>query len=118
MPIKFQQKHFHRLYLAGPITGVPDYKERFRLADGDKVRIITKGGDIVNAIPDTVTMECYVRGATMEDIVMVNKKVNRAFAGAAAAMGAQVALWDNLFFLTFLAEYAPAKERRSAQKFI
>ena len=24
----------------------PDYKERFRLADGDKVRIITKGGEV------------------------------------------------------------------------
>lgn len=35
MPIKIQQKHFHRLYLAGPITGVPDYKERFAEAERD-----------------------------------------------------------------------------------
>ena len=35
MPIKTQQKHFHRLYLAGPITGVPDYKERFAEAERD-----------------------------------------------------------------------------------
>ena len=35
MPIKFQQKHFHRLYLAGPITDVPDYKERFAEAERD-----------------------------------------------------------------------------------
>ena len=35
MPIKFQQKHFHRLYLAGPIPGVPDYKERFAEAERD-----------------------------------------------------------------------------------
>jgi len=56
--------------------------------------IITKGGDIVNAIPDTVTMECYVRGATMEDIVTVNEKVNRALAASAAAMGAKVHLRD------------------------
>ena len=56
--------------------------------------IITAGGVAVNAIPDTVKMESYVRGATMEDIVEVNRKVNRATAAAAAAMGAKVHLRD------------------------
>lgn len=56
--------------------------------------IITHGGDAVNAIPDTVTMESYVRGATMGEILKVNKKINRAFAASAAAMGANVHICD------------------------
>lgn len=56
--------------------------------------IITSGGDSVNAIPDLVTMESYVRGADMEAIVEANQKVNRAIAASAAAMGANVRLED------------------------
>ena len=56
--------------------------------------IITAGGDAVNAIPDTVKIESYVRGATMEQIVEVNRKVNRAMAASAAAIGAKVHLQD------------------------
>lgn len=56
--------------------------------------IITAGGDSVNAIPDKVVMESYVRGATMDAIVDTNRKVNRAVAASAAAMGANVRLVD------------------------
>lgn len=56
--------------------------------------IITAGGDSVNAIPDKVCMESYVRGATMDAIVHANQKVNRAVAASAAAMGANVRLQD------------------------
>ena len=56
--------------------------------------IITHGGDIVNAIPDNVTLEAYIRGADMQQIVAVNKKVNRALAASAAAMGAKVHIRD------------------------
>lgn len=56
--------------------------------------IITAGGDAVNAIPDTVKIESYVRGASMEQIVEVNRKVNRALAASAAALGAKVHLQD------------------------
>ena len=56
--------------------------------------IITHGGDAVNAIPETVTMESYVRGASMQEIVKVNKKINRAMAASAAAIGAKLHLRD------------------------
>jgi len=56
--------------------------------------IITAGGDAVNAVPDTVRLESYVRGATVEDIMQVNRKVNRALAATAAAMGGNVQLLD------------------------
>ena len=65
--------------------------------DNDHIRfhpIITNGGDAVNAIPDRVTVESYIRGASMEALAKENKKVNRAFAGAAASMGCGLQLWD------------------------
>ena len=70
---------------------------RETFVDNNHIRfhpIITHGGDAVNAIPDKVTMESYVRGASMENILEANKKINRAFAAAAAAMGAKVHLRD------------------------
>ncbi len=70
-------------------------RETFR--DSDHIRfhpIITAGGDAVNAIPDRVSVESYLRAADMAAIAKENKKVNRAFAGAAAAMGCRVQLWD------------------------
>ena len=66
--------------------------------DADCVRfhpIITQGGDAVNAIPDRVVAESYLRASSLEAMVRENLKVNRAFAGGAAAMGAQVRLWDH-----------------------
>ena len=56
--------------------------------------IITAGGSAVNAIPETVSMESYVRGATLDSIVAANSKVNRALAASALAMGANVEISD------------------------
>lgn len=70
-------------------------RETFRDEDHIRVHpIITKGGTAVNAIPSDVRMESYVRGASMEAILKANKRVNRALAASAAAMGAQVRLED------------------------
>ena len=66
--------------------------------DADHIRfhpIITKGGDSANTIPDRVVIESALRASSMEAMRRENLKVNRAFAGAAAAMGAQVHLWDH-----------------------
>lgn len=56
--------------------------------------IITNGGDMLNAIPDRVCMESKVRGATMKEVAEVNRKINRALAASAAAVGAKVHLRD------------------------
>ncbi|MBQ7761184.1 MAG: amidohydrolase [Clostridia bacterium] len=56
--------------------------------------IITHGGEVVNAIPETVTIESFVRGATFEAIMRENKKINRALCGAAVSMGANVEIED------------------------
>lgn len=48
----------------------------------------------VNIIPDRLEIESYVRGASQEAMSRENRKLNRALAGAALAMGAQVELHD------------------------
>lgn len=84
------------LYAANnALNAINALRETFK--DDSHIRvhpIITAGGVAANAIPDVVKLESYVRGATMEDIVEVNRKVNRAIAASAAAMGAKVHLRD------------------------
>ena len=65
--------------------------------DNDHIRfhpIITAGGSAVNAIPDRVMMESYVRGASMNAIMQENEKINRALVGSAAAIGCRIHLTD------------------------
>lgn len=70
-------------------------RETFRETDYIRFHpIITEGGQMVNAIPDHVTLESYVRGASLEAIERENQKINRALAAGAAALGAQVLLGD------------------------
>ena len=72
-----------------------DLRETFR--DHEHLRlhpVMRDGGGAVNNIPETVTVESYIRGATMEAIKRENVKINRALVGAALALGAQVELHD------------------------
>lgn len=56
--------------------------------------IITRGGQAVNAIPDEVHIESYVRGASLDDIREANIRINRALAASAASLGARIELQD------------------------
>lgn len=56
--------------------------------------IITSGGSAANAIPDLVKMDTYVRAASFETMLEINKKIDRALAASAAAMGANVRITD------------------------
>lgn len=77
------------------LNAINALRETFQDANHVRVHpIITAGGKAVNAIPDEVRLESYVRGATMESIIDANRKVNRALAASAAAMGAKVCLRD------------------------
>lgn len=65
--------------------------------DGDSIRfhpIMMGVNCAVNIIPDEMRIESYVRARTIEAIVRENKKINRALAGGALAMGAGVELRD------------------------
>ena len=89
-------KGINALYAANlALNAINALRETFQ--DGDHIRvhpIITAGGASVNAIPDKVTIESYVRGANMTAIASASEKVNRACAGCAAAMGAKVTIND------------------------
>jgi len=89
-------KGINALYAASlGMNAINALRETFRDEDHIRVHpIITNGGTVVNAIPEKVTMESYIRGATLEAILEANEKVNRAIAASAASMGAQVLLKD------------------------
>ncbi len=64
-------------------------RETFR--DEDHVRvhpIITKGGDLVNVIPNDVVLETLVRGKTLEAFADASEKTDRSFKAGALALGA------------------------------
>jgi len=72
------------------MTAVNYQRETF--LDKDAIRIhpiITKGGDLVNVVPDDVRLETYIRGASVEAILAANEKVDRAFEAGGYAVGAQ-----------------------------
>ncbi len=77
------------------LNAINAIRETFREQDIVRVHpIVTHGGEVVNTIPDTVTLESYVRGATFDAIVNSNKKVNRALCGAALSLGANIEIID------------------------
>ena len=78
------------------LNAVNAIRETF--AEKDLIRvhpIITRGGDMVNAIPETVELESYVRGASFDAIRRANKKVDQALIGAAVSLGVNIEIIDN-----------------------
>ncbi|MCL2857741.1 MAG: amidohydrolase [Oscillospiraceae bacterium] len=72
------------------LMAVDAQRETFQDKDSIRVHpVITKGGDLVNVVPDDVRIETYVRGNNLEAIVDAEKKVDRAFMAGAAAVGAE-----------------------------
>ena len=77
------------------LNAVNALRETFREADSIRVHpIVTAGGSMVNAIPDTVRLESYVRGRSFDAITRENTKINRALCGAALSLGANVEIID------------------------
>lgn len=73
------------------LLGINCLRETFKEADTVRVHpIITKGGDLVNNVPDDVRIETYVRGKTMEAINKTNAKVDNALRAGGLAIGAKV----------------------------
>lgn len=77
------------------LSGIHAQRETF--PDKERIRvhpIITKGGDLVNIVPDDVQLESYIRGLTVEGIRDANVKVNRALQAGAMAVGAEVKITE------------------------
>lgn len=87
-------KGVNALYAASQaLTAINALRETFRDEDHIRVHpIMPAGGAAVNIIPDTAVLESFVRGADMDSILAVKKKVDRAIAGSAAAIGAGVTI--------------------------
>lgn len=82
------------------ILGIHSNRDTF--TEEERIRIhpiITKGGDVVNTVPDEVEMEMQVRGATTNAIAKANDVVNRAAQGAAQMIGANVETEDIIGYL-------------------
>ncbi len=82
------------------ILGIHSNRDTFR--EEEKIRIhpiITKGGDVVNTVPDEVEMEVQVRGATQEAIAKASDVVNRAAQGACQMIGANLYTEDIVGYL-------------------
>jgi amidohydrolase len=73
------------------LASINAQRETFK--DEDTVRIhpiLTRGGDLVNVIPNDVRFETMVRGKTAEAIEDAGRKVDRALRAGAVALGAKV----------------------------
>jgi metal-dependent amidase/aminoacylase/carboxypeptidase family protein len=85
-------KGINALYAAHvALAGINAVRETFR--DEDHVRvhpIITRGGDIVSAIPADVRLETFVRGGSVEAIEDAHRKVDRALKAGTLALGARL----------------------------
>jgi metal-dependent amidase/aminoacylase/carboxypeptidase family protein len=77
------------------LNAVNAIRETFKESDIIRVHpIITHGGDMVNAIPETVRLESYVRGSSFEGIADANRRVNQALCGAALSLACNVEIID------------------------
>jgi amidohydrolase len=73
------------------LMGIHAQRETFTEEEHVRIHpIITRGGDVVNAVPDDVTIETYVRAATTDGLLGANRKADRALQAGAMAVGAQV----------------------------
>jgi amidohydrolase len=73
------------------MAGIDAIRETFRDEDHIRVHpIVTRGGDVVNAIPADVRLEMFCRGATVEAIELAHRKVDRALKAGALALGGEV----------------------------
>ena len=73
------------------MQGIALQRETFQ--DGDHVRvhpIITRGGSVVSSVPANVTMEMFIRAASVEAIKDAEAKVGRALRAGAMAIGAGI----------------------------
>ncbi len=82
------------------ILGIHSNRDTFTEEEHIRIHpIITKGGDVVNSVPDEVCIETYVRGATFDAIRKGSDAVNRAMQGASQMIGTDVYIEDMLGFL-------------------
>ena len=89
------------------LTAINSQRETFKDEDHIRVHpIITKGGSVVSAVPDSVKMETFVRGANIDAIINANNKIDRCLKAGALATGSKVNI-------TTIAGYLPIKNDKN-----
>ncbi|MBQ3047299.1 MAG: amidohydrolase [Clostridia bacterium] len=77
------------------LLAINSLRETFQEKDYVRIHsIITKGGDSVNAVPDEVIIESYVRAANPVMHRKINERVNLTISACAAALGSTVEITD------------------------
>lgn len=77
------------------LSAVNALRETFRDQEHIRVHpIVTSGGDSINIIPSLAQVETFVRGASIQTIADASRKVNRALAAGALALGARLRVTD------------------------
>jgi amidohydrolase len=70
-------------------TALQYQRETFKDADSVRIHpIITKGGDLVNIIPDEVILEALVRARDVKSMMDADRKTDRSYKAGADALGA------------------------------
>ena len=78
------------------LSAINSIRETFKEQDMIRVHpIITQGGGAVNAIPDRVCLESFVRGSNFDAMKDANRRVNRALCGGALSLGANIEIQDD-----------------------
>ena len=82
------------------LNNINAVRETFR--DEDKVRvsaILTEGGELVNVVPSTASMQIMVRAFTVEAILDASEKIDRALKAGALALGGKVEIHSRMGYL-------------------
>lgn len=83
-------------------------RETFRDEDSVRVHpIITRGGDLVNVVPEDVVVETLVRAGNLEAIADAAAKTDRSFRAGALALGAGLRIETMPGYLPTIAEPFP-----------
>lgn len=73
------------------LNAIAYLRETFKEEDAIRVHhVISNGGMSVNSVPDKVVIDMYIRAKTLDAIMDVNNKIDRALRGGALAIGAEV----------------------------
>lgn len=77
------------------LNAINALRETFKEENHIRVHtIITNGGEAVSIIPSVAKISTFIRDRSLKTIQLTNKKVNRALASGALAMGATMMVND------------------------
>ena len=90
------------------LTALAYNRETFRDQDSVRVHpILTRGGDLVNVVPEEAVVETLVRGRTLEAFADAARKTDRCFKAGAYAVGARYRIETMPGYLPTVAQAFP-----------